>query len=130
MTKQECLSIGSVFSPFFGEEIIFDINGWNHLINDGTGKRRSNQEIQSREVLIHKAIELLSKNFPPQEFQQREYTKVDVDYYSFIYATIDLESNEKRIKVIIRQKTNGKKHFYSINSLPHQRHSKKPPEGG
>lgn len=54
------------------------------------------------------------------EYSYREYgTNYCVEFYSFIYAYQNQKGEEFRLKVVIRQKTDKAKHFYSLIKTKH-----------
>lgn len=118
-------TIQKVHNPFFGEDIIFDHQGWNHLNKDGQGVNRINAEIISRLELLDFVTNLLTNMFPPTEFKYKEYSShFWVKYFTFVYA-VQTSNDEYRIKVVIRQKTNQPKHFYSVIKTKHTKFANK-----
>lgn len=127
--KTEYNKIKLIFNPFFNEDIRFEYDGLNHLFKT-RGITRSFQEVLERSNLIIFATVLLQNKFPPTEFARREYKDgYGVDFYTFVYAFTEINGSDYKIKVVIREKTDKSKHFYSIFKIPHIRHKKLPITG-
>lgn len=127
--EEEYKKIVSVFNIFFDEKIKFDNYGLNHLFKS-RGISRPVQDVRERSDLIKLIIPLLQNKFPPTEFARRDYKdKYWVDFYTFIYAYTEFGGDDYKIKVVIREKTDKSKHFYSIFKIPHVRHKKLPITG-
>ena len=119
--EKQYQKIGRIYSPFFNEEIDFNYWGWNHLLKSGEGKPRIEKEFLNRFELLQIACVLLTKKFPPVEYSCRKYsTNFCVEFYSFIYAYCNENNEEYRLKVVIRQKTDTSKHFYSLIKTKHK----------
>jgi hypothetical protein len=125
--KKQYDKIQKVFNPFFGEDILFDYSGWNHLLKDGKGNPRAYYESVERFKLLELGCKFLSKNFPPVEYSCREFkNSYLVEYYSFIYAyQYKKEEKEFRLKMVIHEKSNQPKHFYSLIKMEHKRFKNK-----
>ena len=120
--------IGKVFSPFFQEEILFELSGWNHLVKDGSGNPRSEEEFLARFEILKIGFLFLNKKFPPTEYSCRDYgNNYLVEFYSFIYAYKNKLGQEFRVKIVIRQKSDTTKHFYSIIKMNHKHFENKKP---
>ena len=127
--KNEYNQIGIVYNPFFRENLAFDFDSLNHIFSS-KGKPRPIVDVVERVDLIKVGVKLLETQFPPTEYSRREYPSDDwVQVYSFIYAYIDLEGRDYKLKMVIREKADKSKHFYSVFKLPHQRHKKIPITG-
>ncbi|MFH1601460.1 MAG: hypothetical protein ABIB61_00705 [Candidatus Shapirobacteria bacterium] len=101
---------GCVACPAFPDEkIIFNAKGVNHLIYKGSRSRRERNRIQTNVRLLPRAIKLL--RLMPFAQEESYYIKNDITYRFWAFeAVID----DRRIKVIIRQVGQGKKHFWSV----------------
>jgi hypothetical protein len=121
--KKQYDQIQKAYSLFFEEDILFDSSGWNHLVKDGNGKPRVYHEFEERFKLLKLGCRFLSKNFPPTEYICKEYkNNYLVEYYSFIYAYRCVEEKKEfRLKMVIRQKSNKSKYFYSLIKMEHKR---------
>jgi len=114
------IKIQNVYSPFFDENVLFGADGWNHLLKS-RGVPRIQEEFLSRFQLLHIGCKLLAKNFPPTEYSCRDYgNNYLVEFYSFIYAYQTQIGEEFRLKMVIRQKPNQPKHFYSLIKMQHK----------
>lgn len=112
--------IQKVYSPFFDEEILFGPDGWSHLLKS-RGVPRAEDEFLARYELLEIGCKLLNKNFPPTEYTCRDYGKnYLVEFYSFIYAYQKENGERFRLKMVIRQKSDKPKHFYSIIKMKHK----------
>lgn len=103
----------SVKCPTFpGEEIIFNSKGLSHLFYKGSQKvaSRLTKEIATRVSLLSRAVKVIEQ-MPMFQEESLFITKEGkrINYWSF-EAVVD----NRRIKVIVRQIGNGKKHFWSV----------------
>lgn len=103
----------SVKCPAFpGEEIIFNSKGLSHLFYKGSRKiaSRPSREAETRVWLLSRAVKVL-KLMPLAQEENMFVTKNGkrIRYWDF-EAVVD----DRRIKVIVRQIGNGKKHFWSV----------------
>ncbi len=91
------------------EKIIFNAKGINHLIYKGSRSRREISRIETNVRLLPSAIKILKIMPLAQEemFYVRESTK-------YQFWTFEAVIDNRRIKAIIRQVGNGKKHFWSV----------------
>lgn len=115
------LSIEKVKCPYFDREISFNSKGLNHLKFNGEGKARSKKEQISRLKLLKYIKDILEKSYTLQgllsedrEEKIRKYGKNEtkiilVNYYEFIAVT-----DQKRIKIILKQIDNGNIFFWSV----------------
>ena len=100
----------SVLCPAFDNgEIIFNAKGINHLIFKGNRSQRDSKRIETNIRLLPSAIDLLKRTTFWQEENEYERAGKLYKYWAF-EAVIE----KRRIKVIIRQVGNGKKHFWSV----------------
>lgn len=113
--------IGSVKCPYFKEEIMFNSEGFNH-IRYRAARRERHLDVQKMrytllkfaQIIIGKSQTLqehnMIKQFVETEMNKRKESVLkEVHFYGFI-AIID----GWKVKVIVRQIGNGKKHFWSI----------------
>lgn len=98
-----------VRSPAFGEEIVFNAKGINHLIYKSSRSRRDKARIVTNIRLLPRAIHLLSSATFWQE--ENSYIKDTIIYKFWAFEAV---VDDRRIKVIVRQVGNGKKHFWSV----------------
>lgn len=104
--------IGEIGCPTFpGEKIVFNAKGFSHLMYQGSSKEkaRPEKESQTRVALVERAVKLLEMMPLPQEESVYEFEGKRYYYWAF-EAVVE----EKRIKVVVRQCGNGKKHFWSV----------------
>lgn len=99
----------SVYCPAFGEEITFNAKGINHLIYKGDRSRRDKARILTNIRLLPRAINFLHRATFWQEENSYIRDKTTYKFWAF-EAVVD----DRRIKVIVRQVGNGKKHFWSV----------------
>jgi hypothetical protein len=79
------------------------------------------KEFLARFELLEVGCKLLGKNFPPTEYNCRDYgNNYLVEFYSFVYAYQTQMGEEFRLKMVIRQKPNKSKHFYSLIKAKHK----------
>ncbi|MBU1129752.1 hypothetical protein KKE45_00330 [Patescibacteria group bacterium] len=96
-------------SAFPGEKVSFNAKGINHLIYKSDRSMRSVERIRTNIRLLPRAIKLL-KLMPI--FQEEASYKIGKTIFHF-WAFEGVVDN-RRIKVIVRQKGNGKKYFWSV----------------
>jgi len=113
-------TVKAVYCPYFGEDVIFRSDGLKHIQYRGKHKRHVNVQ-KMRYKLLHFAPRLIKKTNTLQEYERKKlFVEVkmnkrkvkqfkEVRFFDFI-AIID----DWKIKVIVRQIGNGKKHFWSI----------------
>jgi len=113
-------NINKIFCPFFNEKIVFNSEGFNHLIYKNKSKRLDSEQIM-RFKLLERAIKLIGLTNTKQDFSEniivvkkKKHKKIinsseNVYYYGFIGII-----NNFRIKVIIRKIGNGNRHFWSV----------------
>ena len=87
----------------------FNGEGINHLIYKGSRSRRDEERIKINIRLLPRAIKLLTISTVWQEESCYVKDKQTYNFWAF-EAVID----DRRIKVIVRQIGNGRKHFWSV----------------
>ncbi len=114
-------TIGSVFCPYLGEKIVFNIKGFKHLKFKSDKQARPYKDQYPRLRLLSLAPEVLKKSHTIQgiwkikrlEAQKTnsrwEHIAKDVVYYEFIAVLENV-----RIKVILKEVSGGEKHFWSV----------------
>lgn len=108
--KKFFTEIKSVDCPAFpNEKISFNSKGVNHLLYKGPRKARSKREVVVRAKLLPRAVELLQKMPLPQEQDLYMANNKKFEFWAFEGVV-----QNKRIKVVIRQVGQGKKHFWSV----------------
>jgi hypothetical protein len=122
-TKQEITDnynlIKSIYSPYFEEDIIFDRDGLQHLFNSKNNPRPI-IEVLSRYDLLEVSTLFLSRKIAPVEYVYRQKSKnYWVEFYSFICSYQNYSGEEFRVKIVIRQKKDKPKHFYSLIKTKH-----------
>lgn len=99
-----------VICPAFPDEkIVFNAKGINHLIYKGSRSRREESRILTTIRLLPKAIKVLK--LMPLWQEESCYINDDVTYKFWCFEAV---VDDRRIKVVIRQIGNGKKHFWSV----------------
>jgi len=113
--------IGVIHCPYFIEQISFTSEGFNHIRYKKARSERHPKVQEIRYRLIKFAPEIIrnSKTLQEHDIQKlfievehnnrKEKVLKDVQYFGFI-AIID----GWKVKVIVRQIGNGKKHFWSV----------------
>lgn len=91
------------------EKIHCNAKGINHLIYKGNRSRREESRILTNIWLLPRAMMVLKLMAFTQE--ETTYTKDGIAYQ---FWTFEAVVEERRIKVIVRQVGNGKKHFWSV----------------
>lgn len=103
----------SISCPAFPKEaVVFNSKGLSHLFYKGAEKTstRSPLESEVRVKLLPHAIEVLKCMPLPQE----ESSLVDKKGKVCRYWAFEAVVHNRRVKVIVRQVGNGKKHFWSV----------------
>lgn len=103
----------SISCPAFpNEAIVFNSKGLSHLFYKGAEKisRRELQESEVRINLLPRALEVLQRMPLPQE----ESELVDTRGKHYRYWAFEAVVDNRRVKVIVRQVGDGKKHFWSV----------------
>jgi len=114
--------IEEVHCPFLKEKVVFTSVGFNHIqYKNHKGKQRHKNVQQIRYKILKLAHKVLRDSKTLQEYEEqslfvevkqnkrKERILKPVRFFGFI-AIID----ERKVKVIVRQVGNGKKHFWSI----------------
>ena len=94
---------------FDNEEINFNAKGINHLLFKGDRSQRDSKRIETHIRLLPSAIYLLQNATFWQEESTYEKGERIYKYWAFEAVVKD-----RRIKVIVRQVGNSKKHFWSV----------------
>jgi hypothetical protein len=114
-------SIGSVWCPYFEEDVHFNVKGLRHLKFKDWGKPRGKQDQYVRFKLIHLAPEVVrlsrtvqgilkTRGFERQKTNSRwENILKEVAYYEFIAVVQNV-----RVRVIVKEVVGGAKLFWSI----------------
>lgn len=91
------------------DKVIFNSKGLHHLFYDGTMRARPEKEIETRVLLLPRALKVL-KIMPLWQEERLIHREKKIIHFWALEGVVD----KKRIKVIIRQKGNGKKCFWSV----------------
>ncbi|MEK7172386.1 MAG: hypothetical protein AAB723_03680 [Patescibacteria group bacterium] len=109
-----------LFCPVFNEPVIFNSDGFNHLIYKKGGERAKDDQITKLKLLPF-AKEIVGVTTTYQEYDeglihiQRKKFKKKVDESAKVkYWGLVAIIKNCRVKVIVRQVGNGQKHFYSV----------------
>lgn len=98
-----------VCPAFPDEKIVFNAKGINHLIYKGNRSRREESRILANIRLLPRAMKTL--RVMPLWQEENSYIKDDILYKFWCFEAV---VDNRRIKVIVRQVGNGKKHFWSV----------------
>jgi len=113
--------IGEVYCPYLKENVVFNAHGIEHLKFKSRNKARSTTDQYVRLKLLKLASVIIQKSHTLQEkyetkhFERMKIGKkwetkmIEVTYYTFI-AII----NEARMKVVVKQISDGSKFFWSL----------------
>jgi hypothetical protein len=91
------------------EKINFNSKGINHLFYKGARSERNIKEIETRVFLLPRVKTLLEKMPIPQEEDWYEMGSTKISFWAFEGVV-----EGRRIKVVVRQIGDGKKHFWSV----------------
>lgn len=101
------------YCPILNDNIFFTSKGFNHLLNDGTGKPRSKKERKYRMGLLPLAIPVLKTADKILKYEKRYSKRVGkiVEYWRLV-SNVGRRNTETT--VILRRIGTGKITFYSI----------------
>jgi len=114
LSEQYYKSLKSVICPSLDTTIKFNRHGWNHLIYDGTGHRRSEVQIRLRLFLLKDVKQAIRnhKGYPETLIKKVQISKKELDV-TYVEINHQLKNN-KYLKVIIRKFPEGEYHYYSV----------------
>ena len=107
-TKKYYFSIGKILCPAIDNQYIyFDQHGFRHLLRKGRITRSIPDQIRRMRLFPNapKIVSLCKK-----VSAQRHYNRKD----SSVTYFLELISNDKKMRVIVRRINNGRPHFFSI----------------
>ena len=115
-------NINSVFSPALKEKIIFQAEGFNHIVfkKDHSERERSSQFLRFKLILLAKKLIELSTTYQEfeetiKEFAVKKYKRKIKENKAVKYWGIIAIIDGRKIKVILRKIGNsGSSHFWSI----------------
>jgi hypothetical protein len=92
--------------------VYFNSKGLSHLFYKGAAKTssRPEQEASVRVNLLPHALKVLEK----MPFPQEESSLTDIKGRVCVYFAFEAVVDNRRVKVIVRQVGNGRKHFWSV----------------
>ncbi|MCX6791138.1 MAG: hypothetical protein NTV62_03030 [Candidatus Gribaldobacteria bacterium] len=112
--------IGRLFCPVFNEPVIFNSEGFNHLIYKKGGERAKGDQI-TKLKLLSLAKEIVRVTTTYQEYdeglvytQKKKFKKKVNESTSVKYWGLVAIIKNCRVKVVIRQVGNSQKYFYSV----------------
>jgi len=123
-------SIGSVYCPAIKTVVVFNRYGYNHLIYDGHGHRRGEQNIKRRLHLLSTALTVVEKSKAVRK-KDKATIRVNGKIRKVIYFEIclSLKTNHQKhdVTVVMRKFEIGQPHFYTVRSnYKSQNKTKKP----
>ena len=112
--RLQYFKIKKVKCPAFAKEpVIFNAKGFNHIFYKGARSERDFKDIQTRVRLLDRAVILLKKSGVVQEENEyRAESKGKIKEFKFWAFEGVIE--DRRIKVVVRQIGEGRKHFWSV----------------
>lgn len=118
--------IEGVLCPYLNTEVVFNAMGFHHL-QFSSGSERKKQAQLYKFSLLESVVEILQKSGTVQQYRQQlgavgrkkgksgmRDTKM-ITYWAF-EGILGGDKSMKRVKVIVRQIGDGKKHFWSVMS--------------
>jgi len=116
----EYKEIGSVFCPYFQEDVNFNAKGLEHIKFKGRNKARSHQDQYIRLRCLSLAPKIISLSHTLQGYQERnemvnvksgkwKYLMKSVNYFEFVAVL-----KEVRVRIIVRKVGSGEPDFWSI----------------
>lgn len=119
-------SVGSINCPYFNTEVSFNAMGFHHL-QFSAGSERTKQAQIHKFALLESVVEILGKSGTVQQYRKQlgtvgrkkgksgmKDTKV-MTYWAF-EGILGTGEKMHRVKVIVRQIGDGKRHFWSVMS--------------
>ena len=114
IAAEKYFKIKKVKCPAFPKEtIVFNAKGFNHIFYKGSRSDRDFKDIQTRVRLLDRAIILLKKSWVVQE-ENGYKTNYKGKIKEFNFWAFEGVIEERRVKVVVRQIGQGKKHFWSV----------------
>lgn len=112
-------TIGRIWSPTLKDYIVFNSAGFRHLVWKGHERRPHIHQIKRFALLPYASKAIMDSSARPERRKKKEYSDAKrsekntkaVDTRFWAFRTI---VEEKSIRVIVRQRGNGQKHFFSI----------------
>lgn len=116
------IEINKVFCPYIESDVIFNSDGFRHLIYASGDKKRNDNSIAMRLKLVMSAKKLLECTTTLQEYFEdivEIHTKVHnkpaiVKKRLIYWGFIGIIDNKWKIKVVVRKVGNGNPHFWSV----------------
>ncbi|MFA6158808.1 MAG: hypothetical protein WC763_04290 [Candidatus Paceibacterota bacterium] len=110
--KDTYQKIGSVACPYFGgEKVYFNKKGFDHLLRKGRRLRLIDAQLERLDLIDH-AKTILEMNHPYVEHRETKVAE-SIGRFWGLRARV----NDMKIKLVIRQIGNGRKHFFSIYKI-------------
>jgi len=119
-------AVGSVDCPYFKTDVTFNAKGFHHL-QFSAGSERTKQAQLYKFALLESVVEILKHSGTVQQYRQQlgavghkkgksgmHDTKM-MTYWAF-EGILGAGAKMRRVKVIVRQIGDGKKHFWSVMS--------------
>jgi hypothetical protein len=107
--KEKYRAVCSIFCPAFNQNISFNAKGLNHIFYAGNRSERNIKDIETRIRIFDRAVKLLRIVTTLSGYSCDNRASKPLHYWEFI-GLID----NRRIKVIIKQRGDGEKHFWSV----------------
>lgn len=106
-TYKKYKQIKSIRCPYLKTDVVFNSQGFWHMIYTGRNEKRDKKNQILRFQLLSKAVRLLSITTTLQEFEKRK--DINTIYYGFIAIIKNC-----KIKVVVRKVGNGAYTFWSV----------------
>ena len=107
--KRNYRLVQQVFCPALQDHVQFNGKGLNHIFYRGSRSPRLSGDIEVRMRIFDRAVQLLKIVQTISGYATDQKTATTTKYWEFIGLI-----EQRRIKVIVRQKGNGQKHFWSV----------------
>ncbi len=114
-------TIDKVNCPYFGEIVLFNSQGIDHLLFKKLDKMRNKEDQYMRFKLLHLAPEVVKRShllqgiLKTKKFERiRVHNRTDTKYVNVVFYEFVAIIKRNRVKVIIKQVENGEKFFWSI----------------
>ena len=113
--------IKQVNCPYLNKKVIFNSDGFRHIIYRSKGKKRHINTQLLRFRLLDKAVDLIKKTNTVQEYESIKTEVVTEDHYIKVTKVKEIEYfgfigivDGWKIKVIVKRKGNGNPIFWSV----------------
>ncbi|MEI6462301.1 MAG: hypothetical protein WCO33_01370 [bacterium] len=115
-------NVEKIFCPYLETDVVFNSNGFRHIIYSSDNKKRPVNSSLMRFKLLESAVNLLETTTTVQEFFEHEIeikskthnkpsiVKKNITYWGFI----GIINHKWKVKAVVKKVGNGKPFFWSV----------------